>query len=162
MTIPSTNPQKLDYDSFFAALRKLHAHPLIVMDIDDLQRETRKLLAKKQSQEETWKAKLRYMATLRAGWNAEELLVSGRSILSAEKLLTEMDKFMETSYIEFSSSPSGILSFFWFAGAEKFEVIVVSDDEYNVIRLSTLTNDQKTKRSLTTKQALKKILKWSA
>ena len=162
MTTPSTNPQKLDYDSFFAALRKLHAHPLIVMDIDDLQRETRKVLAKKQSQEEAWKAKLRYMATLRAGWNAEDLLVSGRSILSAEKLLTEMDEVMETTHIEFSSSPSGVLSMFWFAGAEKFEIIVVSDDEYNVIRFSTLSKDQKTKRGLSGKQALKKILKWTS
>lgn len=161
MTLSASEAKTLNYSQFFEGLRVLHANPVIIQSIHELQKQTETLLAGSIEQEQAWRAKLKYMAGLRAGWTAEDALVQGKSIRIAEELLTELDRFMNTTSVEFEACSSGFLSLYWFDGPNKYKVDINSEDSYNIIKSSAFGTKPKTHLALSKNAVLKKILKWS-
>lgn len=161
MTISITDAKRLEYENFFAGLRLLHSDPLVLRKINELEQETKRIQETPSSKEDIWRAKLRYMANLRAGWNAESLLVSGASIRTAENLLPELDKFMDTTQIEMKASPSGVLSLYWFDEFSQHQVEILSEDEFNVERSSFVSSKSRMHSRVNKNTALKKILDWA-
>lgn len=162
MTLTQSDAKNLNYSEFFEGLRALHRDPVILESIQLLQEKTQTVLSGSASQQEVWAAKLKYMGGLRAGWDASEILVSHRSILSAEDILLELDYIMNTAFIEFEANPSGVLSLYWFDGVLKYQVVILAADrEYTLIRTSALTGKKKTHYNLSKNDLLKKIMKVS-
>lgn len=161
MTLSQSEAKFLDYSKFFEGLKTLHSDPKLRQEISKLQEKTSAVLKGSSTQQKTWEAKLRYMADRKAGWNAESPLVSGSSILSAKKIFTELDQFMDTTHVELSSSPSGCLSLYWFDGDKKYSIDIVSDNEYTVSRSASIGVKGKSHFFLSRTATVKKILKWT-
>lgn len=151
----------LNYSAFFEGLRTVHSDPLVLKAIHELQEKTKAVLKGSIEQEETWRAKLRYMGNLRAGWDGQDSLVSREAIKSAEILMNELDRFMDTTFIEFESDASGFLSLYWFKEDLKFAVAVSERGTYDVSKSSALTAKKKAHFQLDKNATLNKILKWS-
>lgn len=158
MTLSSSEAKALKYSEFFEGLRTIHTDPIVLQSIEKLQEKTQAVLKATNGQEEAWRAKLKYMSVLRTGWTEPDLIFSQNTIKSTEELMLELDKFMDTTFVEMESSRDGDLSVYWFTGSYKYQVVMLTNDKYTLIRTSTMSSERKEYPSLGRKKVLKKIL----
>lgn len=161
MTLSSSEARSLNYSKFFEGLRAIHTDPLVLQSIGKLQEQTQALVKATAGQEEAWRAKLKYMSSLRTGWTDPDLIFPQSVIKSTEELMLELDKFMDTTYVEMESSRDGVLSVYWFTGSYKYQVKILSEETYSLIRTSMVSSERKEYLSISRKKVLKKILDWT-
>lgn len=158
MTISTSDARLLNYSQFFEGLRAIHTDPRVFEIIQQLQDKTQNVLRKSAGQEEAWRAKLQYMASIRMGWADPDFIFSRGTIGSVENLMIELDKFMDTTYVEMESSRDGVFSVYWFQGTDKYQVLILSADKYTLIKTSTMSSDRREYPALSKNLVLKKIL----